>query len=85
MKENTPTLTKKTISIDCGPGTRRPNHYAEYIFKNILKRPYQEDNSRFFGCWTWEGVEMTEEESNKAFEYLKKEYHAGNIRYAGID
>ena len=75
---------KRTMYIDCEPGMPRPDVYAKVIFQNILKRPYQEDNCRLFGCWTWENVEMTEKERKEAFKYLEKEYYEDNIRYARI-
>ncbi len=71
------------ISIDCEPYQHGMQEIeAEHIFKNILKREYRDANHKFFGCWTWCGVECTKAQQEKIKESLTDAYENGIVRYA---
>lgn len=74
----------KTIELDCPPGYPRPGDLIANVIKGtglLLK----DDCGRFFGNWTWNYSEVSDEDWEKAKPILKKRisalYDAGVIRY----
>ena len=74
----------RTIDIDCAPGAIRPDAYYRVICEK-LGIEYQEPICKFFGNWTWQVPDLTEEQEKLYAElvptYIKGLYENGNIRY----
>lgn len=75
---------KIQIEIDCEPFAPRPDAYFKHIWTYILENTEKlpEAVSKFFGCWTWENIEVSEDKQKEIGNYLTRLYNEGKIRYA---
>lgn len=75
---------KITIEIDCEPFAPRPDIYFKHIWQQILDRADKipEAVSKFFGCWRWDDITVSEDQQKEIGNYLTRLYNNGNIRYA---
>jgi hypothetical protein len=71
---------EESFSIDCAPGQVRPGEYFKHICEHILKVPYYEPVSTFFGCWTWRVTFQNEKQRDEAYSYLAGLSKIGAIR-----
>lgn len=74
----------KTIELDCPPGHPRPGHLIEDVIKDT-GLPSRECAGTFFGNWTWDYSDVSDEVWENAQPILKKRieslYTKGVIRY----
>ena len=71
---------EQDFSIDCAPGQVRPGEYFKHICEHILKVPYYEPVSTFFGCWTWRVTFQNKKQRDEAYSYLAGLSKIGAIR-----
>ena len=77
----------KTIELDCAPGYPRPGDLIEGVVEGtVLAGQLADTTTRFFGNWTWEFPDVSDEEWREAQKVTKprieKLYHSGVVRYA---
>lgn len=74
----------KTIELDCTPGDPRPGDLISGVIEGT-GLVQKETCSRFFGNWTWDYKEVSDEEWSIIRPILKeritKLYNNGMIRY----
>lgn len=81
------------ISLDCAPGTPRPDTYYAMCLKcaGIAVDKVPEPRNKFFGCWDWDKTyevpDGTDRKELISAIHTKQEelYSNGYIRYASID
>jgi len=75
---------EKTIELDCPPGSPRPGDLIDSVIEGT-GLPKKDDCSRFFGNWTWDYSEVSDEKWEKAQPILEERitqlYNEGWIRY----
>lgn len=75
---------QQTIDLDCAPGSPRPGDLIAGVIEGT-GLPAREPVSKFFGNWTWNYNDQSEELWLKARVILKKRitklYNSGVIRY----
>jgi hypothetical protein len=82
---------EKTIELDCAPGGPRPGDLIEAVVKGTILEGLPEAKpdstvGRFFGNWTWEFPEISDEDWLQKVKPIIKPrieslYHSGVIRY----
>jgi hypothetical protein len=80
MNERTP----QTIELDCAPGNPRPGDLIDGVIKDT-GLPAREAVGKFFGNWTWDYSDISEETWTIIRPVLKERvthlYQSGVIRY----